>query len=609
MQTAFTYNSVLVKDVCTEFWDLSSEKESTGVDQIGIRGQLVLTGILHARYKGDPFETPESEDHSGVRLNNFRADLMGLLKSLSKDRRRFTLTIGGRTVFTVGPGAVDIAANGAGVSSNQERILDNMDLDNGPKVSVQVVKITGGVAAHIRFSINFLIPNCGSGSAGTSDPSGLVNFRFWIHEDINCRTWLTTRTYMGRIRVAHKNINPQRVARLVTVPALEDGFQRQVVRWDESADGLSLDFTFQDEEKIASAPWNRLANVGAIDWDGSLTASTGNTFGFTGNIDFRLRLTGPKTTSKADLIGIGMLVAESKARFFEAASALQQQNGALVLLEHLAVTEQLHENSIEISATIRHTGGNIINGILSVGADQLLGKPMGNLGINYDPEKHFSPGQTAGTAGLFSSILQTPCAPARMPRPSGSPPPKPSTPSVPSQNSGQTSYSSGLQPSSSAMSASQLTSMYLEYLLSSRVQVNSGRVALSTGAAKDSNASSLAVVNLHRPTAMRFINIDATRVNSAPQLPDPSKSFADANGIVHTLVDMADFEAQAPQISADNRKLVYRAQAHLAYAMSRAPKSGESLPVGCVPYRTASTSDPSRVLPANAFVDPATLLR
>lgn len=603
MQTAFIYGSVLVKDVCTEFWDLSSEKESTGVDQIGIRGQLVLTGIVHAKEKasGD-----EADDHTGVRLDNFRADLMTLLKSLSKDRRRFTLTMGGRTIFTVGPGAVDVA--GAAASSNRETILDKMDIDNGPKVSVQVVKITGGVAAHIRFTISFLLPNCGSG-ANKSDPSGLVNFRFWIHEDINCRTWLTTRTYMGRIRVAHKNVNPKRVARLVTVPPLEDGFQRQVVRWDESSDGLTLDFTFQDEEKIASAPWNRLANLGAIDWDGSLTASTGNTFGFTGNIDFRLRLVGPKTTSKADLIGIGMRVAESKARFFEAASALQQQNGALVLLDSLAVTEQLHENSIEIAATIRHTGGNIINGILSVGAEQLLGKPMGDLGINYDPEKHFSPGQTAGTGGLFVSILQTPCEPTRMPRTIASPPPKPSTPSVPSQNGGTPSYSNGgLQPSTSAMSPSQLTSMYLEYLLSSRIEINTGKIALSTGAAKDSNADTLAVVNLHRQTALRFIHIDATRVNEAPQLPDPSKTFKDANGITHTLVGMADFEGQAPQISADNRKLVFRAQAHLTYAMSRAPKAGESLPIGCVPYRTASQSDPSRVLPSNSFIDPKLLL-
>jgi hypothetical protein len=45
------------------------------------------------------------------------------------------------------------------------------------------------------------------------------------------------------------------------------------------------------------------------------------------------------------------------------------------------------------------------------------------------------------------------------------------------------------------------------------------------------------------------------------------------------------------------------------YAMSRAPRSGESLPVGTLPYRTSSQADPRRVIPANTFVVPESILR
>lgn len=588
-----------MKDVNTEVWELSSEKEATSVDQIGIRGTMVFTGVVHAKTKSSG--SPDSSGHSGKLLDDFRGDLWSTIKQLSKDRRRFTLTIGGRTVFTVGPGAIEPNA----VSNNRETILDRMDISNGPTVQVTVVNVTAGVSAYIRFTINFVIPNCG-GPEGGGDPSGIVNFRFWINEDVDCRTWLTTRTYSGKLRVAHKNISAQALAGLVTVPPLEDGFQRRAVRWDESSDGLHLDFTIQDSEQIAAAPWNRFANVGAIDWDGSLTASTGNTFGFTGNLDFRLRLIGPKTTSKADLIKIGFLVAESKARVIEASAALQNPN-TVILLESLSVTEQFKDNTIEMAAVIRHTGGNIIDGILSVGQEQLLGKPMGDLGIGYDPEKNWAPGQTAGFQGLFLSVLQTPCKPARMPQAITQQRRQTQTPSTPSTG-GVQSYSN-LPVSSSSMSQSQLSNMYLEYLLSSRIKSNSGKIALATGAAQSSQDDTLQIVNLHRPTATREIDIDATRLNAAPELPDPTKTFQDANGIRHTLIGVAEFEGQAPQISADNRKLIFRAQAHLTYALSRAPKSGESLPVGCVPYRVSSFSDPSRVLAASSFVSPEKILR
>lgn len=593
MQSSFIYNDILVKDVCTEFIDYSSEKDSTGVDQIGIRGQCVFSGIVHAA----------SKDHTGAKVNDFRGELTSVLGGLSKDRRKFVFMIGKKTIFAVGPGAVDCRTKAGQVPGN----FFGDDISNGPHVSVQVVKITAGVSAHIRFTINFVVPECDCDSTGDGGLGGLINFRFWIHEGIDCKTYLTTRTYMGRIRVAHKNISPHALARITTIPELEAGFQRQIMQWDESSDGLHLDFTIRDQERIASAPWNRFAGVGAIEWDGQLTARTGNNFGFTGNIDFNLHLVGPKTTSKADLIRIGFLVANAKARLFEAASAILNPNAA-IFLDSLAVTEELAENEIVITSSIRHTGNNVIDGILSVGADQLLGRPMGDLGIGYDSERHFTPGQSAGIGGLFLSVLQTPCNPARFPI-------SPATGvrrakvkrrnAIDLQEPSPGDLGSG---AASAMSPSQLSNMYLEYLLDSEIIIKSGRIALPTGAPMRSTTPSVAVVNLHRQTAVRLINIDATRLNANPQFPAWSLKFRDSNGIIHVPIGDGVIHTQAPQISADNRKLIFRAQQHLEYALSRAPEYGESLPLGSVPYRVSSLNDPSRVFHAESFVQPSVLL-
>ncbi len=577
----------------SEGLDYSSEKESTNVDQIGVRFQAVFTGIVHSA----------GADHTGKKLTNFRSGLHDLLLKLSKDRRRFTYSMGGMTILSIAPGAAEPGVPAAQIESN----LDKMDIGNGPHVQVQVVKVTAGISAHVRFTISAVFPNCGV--PGSVTGAGLVNFRFWVHEDIDARTWLTSRTWIGRLRVAHKNISPHALADAITVPPLEDGFQRQVVNWHESSDGLHLDFTIRDQEQIAAAPWNRFANVGAIDWDGSLTASTGNNYGFTGNIDFRLRLTGAKTTSTADLIAIGMKVADRKARFFEAAQALQNPN-ATIFLDNLAVTEHFSVNSIEITASIRHTGSNLIDGIMSVGANQVLGTPMGDLGMGYDPEKNFAPGQTAGVGGLFLSLLQTPCQPSAMP--DAVTPKKKKKPRRRSREGGD-DYSQGylsgeLQPAASAMSPSQLSAMYLEYLLDSEIVHKSGRVALPTGAANGSDVPTIAVVNLHRSCAIRQIRIDATRLNASPQLPDWLKDFTDQNDIKHTRIGEARLCCSGPQISADNRKVINRATMHVDYALSRPPGPFDSIPIGCVPYRVSNFNDPSREFDPQSLVNPALIL-
>ena len=66
--------------------------------------------------------------------------------------------------------------------------------------------------------------------------------------------------------------------------------------------------------------------------------------------------------------------------------------------------------------------------------------------------------------------------------------------------------------------------------------------------------------------------------------------------------------AGAPQLSADNRKLLHTVSMKARYALSRVPNQNEPIPVGALPYRTTKFQDPSRMLPPGIFVDPRQML-
>jgi hypothetical protein len=145
--------------------------------------------------------------------------------------------------------------------------------------------------------------------------------------------------------------------------------------------------------------------------------------------------------------------------------------------------------------------------------------------------------------------------------------------------------------------------------MDSELLFDTGRIALPNGRANGSQGDTLSLVNLYRPTCKREIRIDASRINAVPELPNFSRGFNDANGIRHEPIGEPRLNASVPQLSADSRNFLHRVQLMVLYAMSRAPRSGESLPVGTLPYRTSSQADPRRVIPANTFVVPESILR
>jgi hypothetical protein len=578
------YGGILIKDILTDSVRADVVKDSTGVDQLGVRYTVTGTGIVHMA----------AQDHTGHRVNRIQTDLLGVIQALSKDRRPFAMDIGGLPFIRVWPGAAEPNAP-PGTTTTK---LDLMDIDNGPIPSIVVTKITAGVSANIQFTFTFTIPNCGG--PGTTTGSGLVNFRFWIAEFVNAKqNWLTTRTYQGKIRVAHKNVNPHALSRVVTIPPLQNGFRRDIIRWDESENGLELSFAFEDQEIVAAPPYNKFNGTGATAWSGRLTHST-DTLGATSLIEGRVRLEGPKGTSVLELADIAIRVISQKIQY------VKLVRGAQAYFLHFSIAEELADNIVECEAVIRHTGNQRdFIGLFSLENSPVIGQPMGDLGIGYDSNIVWQPGLSAPFTGLYTSILQTPCQPGRMPQAAAVKGQKYKSQTV--SGSGQSNAGMTAMPPSTA-SPSQLDHLYFDYRLDSEYHMQSGRIALPTGAAANSAEPSIAVVNLFRPVTIREVRIEASRLNKPPELPTPNVAFRDLNGVLHTPFGEIDLCASAPQLSADSRNLLYETKLSAWYAMDQSLRSGQKIPVGTVPYRRTSGSDAARSLPPEIFLPPQNLL-
>lgn len=581
MQTTIIYNGVTIRDVLTDNISHEPFLDSTGVDQIGVRVVVDCTGVIHA--------SPNALTR-GVQVGNLAAGLNDTVYRLQKNRRGFKMLIGGQPLYDVQPGAVE-PGTPAGVAT---KFLNNMDLNHGPKPRVQVLSIKAGYSATIRFQVEFVVSIC-SGSPGEAH-SGLVNFRFWIAEDIDCKSWLTTRTYSGRLRVAHKHFSPHLLARSIIAPPLQRGFKRDSIAMHESENGLELDFTIQDREIVAAPPWDPQAKVGASDWRGQFQISTTNGAVCESNLSFQL--TGPKGTSKADLATIAMRVIEAKTHLAQGFADKQ------VFPKHFAISEELHANTIECSLRLLHTSKEqTLLGIFDLGGENEFGKPL-QLQGGYDPDVAFHPGTSATLTGLFTSLLQTPCNTARMPQVRDQDP----EPYEPKSTGGtQTQASQGSLPDykGETLSPSHYQSAYLDYQIDSDLEADTGRAVFPTGAAI--TTQSVAVVNMHNPIAVRDIRIEARRVWTPPELPTPNVAFTDTNGILHRSIGVPKISAGAPELGADSRSLLYSSYMSLKYAMSRPPLIGEAVSVGAVPYRASGYQDASRRLPANIFVDPKKL--
>lgn len=224
----------------------------------------------------------------------------------------------------------------AGLSDADKR---NSDVNNGPRpISVRIVQKTD-LFAVISFTVEVTKIRCLAGetydtdekSVLGSDPTNenqcVVSHRCWTEESID-EHFYTTRVTHGRIQIMNPNTSIHWFRRKSTYyPALEDGFKRESVRFAESDDGLTLDYTVTDRQVQNAAPFP------ATSFSGSAAFSVIN--GAEMSMHMSITLDGRVDCQRQALLVRALQAVTAKLRNFSTAS-----NG---FIDKFTVTENLED--------------------------------------------------------------------------------------------------------------------------------------------------------------------------------------------------------------------------------------------------------------------------
>lgn len=573
-ETYAIYNGIALRDVLTESIDQTVVPDSTGVDPLYVRVEVTFSATAWLT---------DTAYNWGIGMHPSLAQgFNAIIAKLMQPRRAFRYIVAGQTLINCVP-----AYNRPGIPNPVKFRLEGSDINNGPIPSVRIQNIISGQTARVQMKVICHMGMCDSPSMG-ANTHGIINLRYWIGEDINGEDWTTLRTYSGRLRVAHAGVNVHQALRSwLVIPPLQTGFWRKSIRLHQAPNGLELDFTVEDQELYAQAPWP------ATSWDGEHMVSSPYAGGAIAESELRIQLKGEKTTDKKDLFSLATKILDNKLHLFD------MQNEKRTFLLYAAYRDKLKHNHIEAVARIRHVGKKADWKLWNV-PGRGLGEPLTLDQYNKEVSK---PGkQTATLVGLFAQRLQDACHPAKMPQECGNLKTEVYhivCTDVPEETQGMlTPYEPDYSPRHLDEGA------YTDYTISSEIKHKTGMVDLpvgdtSGGSGVNSNSTILAVP-LHQGWARREVRISAERLNAWPEVPDWG-DFVDSNDIAHTVLDHRPIPA-APCLSADGKKSLYRIDQELLFSLSRPPRIGEDLPVGKLPYRGNVTDTVHHSVLASAFI-------
>lgn len=562
MSTAY-YNGVVLNDVLTESIESTPEPDPSGADTLYVRLRFSLLATVIAGQG--------STAHGVAAGATFVSSLRNALELLSVPKRRFRFDHAGEVFVDILPGAVP---PGGGPTATK---LSNMDVHHGPKPSVTVLGIPGTVSCRVRFVVECCVPSCTDSATG----NGVLNLRFWIHEDVDLRTWTVRRKYSGRLRLAHANLNPH-AFRNLCMPPVQPGFQPVDAEFAGSEDNLTLDFSITFQQLWAQAP------APATDWDGTHTVSSPMAGGAVGESELNLSLAAPTDVPQTQLLSLAAKILQAKLHFED-----MTKDGSVFLL-YSAFSASLKDNKIQANARIRHTGSQSLANITKTD----FGVPLRLQG--YNRNKATIGRYTATTAGLFIAALQSPCNPFRMPQTRDTTADKPTS----VVNEETTTVSDGqLTSYGQNYSTSHQINAYLSYKESNYYDFDEGRISLpisATSVTGSSKPTSL-LINLYPAQAVRVIKIQASRLNAWPELP-AQQDFVDHNGIGHALIATKP-TPHAVQLSGDGIKTLHTVDYELTYALSRRPKPTESLSAGRIPMRNKVSNEGEKSkMPATVYI-------
>ena len=614
--TTISYGKITLKNVLTESVTSTVVRDSTGVDPIGMKTQVVCVADAH---------TSEANLHGvGVQwelgTSGLSAGIRELLDLMVMPRQQFTMTVGAVKLFEVVPGEASRCEKVPGKAIS-------IDISHGPTCEVSIMAIAGTSTAKCRFRFEFTIPICSSAEYGAREIDDVLNFRYWIADDIDCRDWTTIRMYRGTLRLKRKtNVSPHVLARNFAMPPINSRFRRERIHFDESPNGLEIGFTIIDREVYAQAPWP------ATSWSGTYSVSVPQG-DVTAVSELTFRLSADVRVPKRNLFRLAQLIIDTKLHLKESVTG----DAFNVLTQ--TWQESLENNEINVHIAVRHTGEKLFAKNLFEGAAFELGNPLDECKpplltggpdpyTAYDKTRVIAPGPSA-LATTFLCALQTPCCTEVLK--CGSPEEDAKytcsitygqsickTPECAKEAYNDTSLEDtatskrepGTLPKWDALySESHRKKGYQWYRLTNHYHNDTGWRAFPIGkqcsGSVYSTQQTVAFAQLHCAVGIREVRIHACRLDTWPDIPQ-LEHWIDHNGVKYVLKD-ATIDPCPVSLTADGRHLLHECYATLYYYMS-SPLSVE-FPVGTLPYISSSAlANEAKVVTAVPFVDPYGIL-
>jgi len=589
LETNITYNGIQLVNVLTESIDQQVVKEPTGVDPLYVQVKISCTCIYHY---GDNQAVVHGRDAKADGAN-LATGYNAIIAWLLQVRRPFVMTVGGNTLFNVTAG---MTRPGIAVKNLP---LGQTDVNHGPVTTVSVLDIISNRTMKLRFGITMCLPYCAS--PGKS-PGGIISFRFWIAEDIDCTDWTTERVYHGRLRVAHMGRNVhQEVRRNFRFPILQRGFMRRKITLNQSPDGLELEFTIADKEMWAVAP------SPATEWSGHHSITSPEPGGSVLHSEIYVRLKAPINVPKRRLIQLAQKIMTAKLHYEDLKNFDQNW------LQFASYKESLHTNEVEAHAVVKLVGKDADIKLWNVAdLNNTFGLTLdeGSVRIaGYDHTKSFIGAQTATIKGLFLSALNDQCHISFFPNDNRQQSTKPHI--IGNDKTEIVDQGTSLQKKKTKYSEDHRVGAYNVYQIASDVQSDLGKIQMPVGLRKKSTDPTSVIISLHGGITTRTIRIEAERLGKWPTVPAPVDFVATASKIQHTLLTDKIYPS-APQLSADGEKTLYHLVYELKFGLSRRPDYSKSeIPAALLPYRIDATGKDGEsvfVVPASAFKPAAGLL-
>lgn len=596
-ETRIKYNGVDIRSVLTESINQRVQLDATNTDPIYVVTEASFTGILHTQV--DAQANPWHGINGPLYGSEFEGEVgpafQKLLYLLNQPRRRFEMWIGDRCVMGCVAGHERVVGN---PNVNDRLPIENTDCNHGPLPSLTVLSVVSAYTLRVRFNVTLHIPWCDMHYISQPDKAnGLISFRFWIAENINCDDWTTTRTYRGKLRVRHLGHNVHLAFRAnFWLPALQLGFVRRKVSMEQSQNGLELDFMIEDQEVWAVPP------MPSTKWSGYHRLFSPEPGLQTLHSDFRVELEASKGVGKRYLMALAQRIAEAKLHIVNVNEKQQ------CFLDSASWEDTLPDNRVAIAMSATHYAPGPAMLDFCCPLNELLQPMIPLAGMPpYDPAIEWRQNPTATLQGLFLAFLNDPLHVAGWPNtwlqvPQPQIPPQGQENQPPADNQGQ---GPGVDPQ--AVAPFGADGVYTIYRTSSDYDLDTGMIGMPFALRHGQATDKIAVFpRVHNGAATRTISIQAERLGSWPKVPDGS-AFT-VGGVTHYCLSMHP-HLTGPILSADFTKMLFRIDAVYRYMLDKYPFVTSGLLRPAMPLNHNGAWIPQlRWVPGDTFVTPLELL-